>query len=404
SLSADDAKAIVDTLVKSDQSQQQIAGLRLASAFELSGYDLSYQNLLASKDAEVVVATIEAIKSRRITAALPALLKMIGGEYEYWAADALGEVGTTEINSQLLARVSDLDKRFEQLSAPSPKSKGRSPKGNPPAVAVIGDPPSPAPGGLAGLLQTGVAGFKALPEMERLALVRGAFSNASEKLKFRQRYEKAKDNAERKAIYEEVLKNDSLHRWALKSLRPDSLVQKISAERITHLSDSPTSGETLFPHDATSYLMAPNLEQTLERLNSALTGIQMETVRDQMVFTWLLKTVKARLGASLDMQSVSNVGQAFGVDLRSPVALATWPRADQVGSGADHNALILSVTDRTRFERTIANYIKVVGDADGFVSGASVLTRLLGIAPAAIPAVLMAAVSPDEAPVPDKLV
>jgi hypothetical protein len=406
-LGGEAAKEFVDELLKGDDAKRQVAALKIAAALPLKGWEVPHARLFAAKDAEIVVAAIEAVRERRAAGAAPALLNFIGGEYEYWAASALGEFNAALVSERLTARVAAIDKRLEELSAAKNAKPSKNPRAKvtatftPPQELPSTSPPPPpaAPGqsssSMTFSIPTGAALYKAMDEETRLALARGVMADALEKIAFRSRFEKAADDAARRAVLEEALKNGALREWAATALRADAWAVALTEAEVKALGGAPTTGETLFPHDSSLYLMAPNFAATLDKFNAALSGIQMETVRDQTVFTFLLKTMKARLAGALNAEAVGDAGAALGVDFRSPVALAAWPHADGAGGAAGQSAMILRVSDRARFERALVSYVGQVGDADSFAVGMSAAVRFVGVAPSLVPAAMLIAAAPD---------
>src|SRR5262249_57943483 len=81
------------------------------------------------------------------------------------------------------------------------------------------------------------------------------------------------------------------------------------------------------------YVMAPDFAATMERIDSALSGVQMATVRDQMTFTLILKALKASLASRLGADVTGDASKATGVDLKSPIALASWKSPEGKGEG-----------------------------------------------------------------------
>ena len=115
--------------------------------------------------------------------------------------------------------------------------------------------------------------------------------------------------------------------------------------------------------------MAPNFAATMERIDSALSGVQMATVRDQMTFTLILKALKASLASRLGADVTGDAGRATGIDLKSPIALASWNHSEgkgDVAAAATRSAVTVRVTDRARFERLLATYQEGFGDFDQF--------------------------------------
>ncbi|MGH9755898.1 MAG: transglutaminase domain-containing protein, partial [Blastocatellia bacterium] len=167
------------------------------------------------------------------------------------------------------------------------------------------------------------------------------------------------------------------------------------------MKNAPTTGETLFPKETFSYVMAPNFAATMERIDSALSGIQMATVRDQMTFTLILKMLKTSLASRLGADVTGDASKAMGVDLKSPIALASWQSSEGKGVGdgeeaaTTRSAVTVRVTDRARFERLLATYQEEFGDFDQFFTAAAALSRFAGIIPAAVP-LIFASIASDE--------
>ena len=386
-LSDDRARQMADALLGSDSSRGRIAGLHLAVTLPLRGLQLPVAKLLQSKDEQFLALLAEAVRMRPNSVSVPELLKLLKAETESGAAQLLGEVAPPEVAAQLDQRVKEIDARLEKIAPqfkvtaiagkPVQKAdKNKADSSGPPAP-----PPPPGPENL---------------EVIRLAEARGALVTAADKIRFRDRYARAKDEAARAAVYQEARNHTALSAWAAVALRSPATAGNAAlpdaAKLAEKFNDAPTTGETLFPQDATLYLMAPNFEQTLARLDAALSGVQMETVRDQMTFALLLKMMKAGLANSLSAGTTASVSAALGLDLKAPVAVAQWNDAQQ----NTHSAVLARVTDRARFERMLGLYQKQFGGFGSFAVVSSALTRFAGIIPAAAPLFMAAAFSDAE--------
>ncbi|MFN7946955.1 MAG: transglutaminase domain-containing protein [Blastocatellia bacterium] len=383
-LSDDKARQMADALLGSDNSRGRIAGLQLAVTLPLRGLQLPVAKLLQSKDEQFLALLAESVRMRPNSVSVPELLKLLKAETEYGAAQLLGEVAPPEVAAQLDQHVKEIDARLEKIA---PQFKVTALAGKPVQKAEknkAGDsgppaPPPPAPEN---------------PEVSKLAEARGALVTAADKIRFRDRYARAKNDADRAAIYQEARNHTALSAWAAVALRSPATATALpdAAKLAEKFNDAPTTGETLFPQDATLYLMAPNFEQTLARLDAALSGVQMETVRDQMTFALLLKMMKAGLANSLSADTTASVSAALGLDLKAPVAVAQWNDAQQT----THSAVLARVTDRARFERMLWLYQKQFGGLGSFAVVSSALTRFAGILPAAAPLFMAAAFSDPE--------
>ena len=391
------ASELTRELLQSESSKEQLAGLHLALALPLKGLQLPYTKLFASTDLKVLTTIAEVLQVRRPTDATTELLKLMQGDTEKWVVKALGEVAPVEVAQQFNKRVAEIDARFDTVAVkPSQGNQGtkKNQKKSQPPKGV----PRGVPGGVAGggvvftdpvLPMTSLEDWKKKPEMERLALLRGELVGAADKIKFRNQWQHAGDEAARRAILDDINNNHSdLIAWSHAVLQSPSSPQAASTIDSARFKDAPTTGETLFPSSTSLYLMAPNFDATLAKLDAALSGVQMGTVRDQMLFALIFKRLKAQVAATLKTEAVGEMGTALGVDFKAPLAMASWPAEGRASSSVDRNAVVLRVTDRARFERLLAFYEQEYGDYDSFVTTASVLARFVGVVPAVVPLAL----------------
>ena len=372
-------------LLRGNSAKQWIAGLQLALVTPGLDLPLPYSKLLTSNDLGVLHATIAVLQRHRPVAANE-LLKLLRSDSEPWAARALGEAAAIETADLLIKRIAEIDARFSALgSLPSKTAPWKTTAGQ--ESKTDGD--SEATGILA------PSEFESKPELIRLSLSRGELDIAARKIKFRDRWNKATDDSARRAIESEISKEHSdLIDWA-RSLRVADAIPKVAGSAdLGKLNNAATTGETLFPQTTFSYTMAPNLAQTIDRLDAALSGVQMATVRDQMTFALLLKMLKAELASKTDADVTGDVGRGAGVDLRSPIALASWPAFEN--KDKTHSAALLRVTDSARFERLLAAYQDDFGSLESLFTVTPLLARFAELIPAAVPVAFASLVS-DEA-------
>src|SRR5262249_25694520 len=299
------SRELIEELFRSDGAKQHLAALRLALVTENFDSRLPYSKLLASTDLGALHALIAVLRRHRPSGAANELVKFLRTENELWAARALGEIAEVEIAKELNNRVVEIDAQLNKLgkaavNRSAPKRAQKKPD----------DEKSHAPETFA--LVT-AAELKSKPEDVRLALLRGELETAARKIKFRDRWNQAKTEAERRRIKNEINKeNADLSGWAeialvpaltapanIGGVDPQNSAGSVSDRLLEKLKDAPSTGETLFPKETFSYVMAPDLAATLERIDSALSGVQMATVRDQMTFTLILKALKATLASRL---------------------------------------------------------------------------------------------------------
>lgn len=412
-LTEEEARELAQQLLKNDEAASQLAGLQLALALPLKGFVLPVQKLLASDSPDVALATLAALRVRHAAEALPELQRLLtSSEAEHRAVRALGEIAPAEVAGRFQERIKEIDARLMSIrkseSWPPPTARGRGKRtlSAPPAPRSTGGPRpvvTPVTGvataaarneeyesevsayrELVSAVWLPLPEFKALPESVRLAVLRGELVIAAEKIELRARFARAADLSARRAIYEEALRRPDLNGWARLVLRPLSEPDTPFVMDTSGLVDAPPTGETLFPQAATLYLVAPNLNVTLAKLDEALAGVQMEGVRDQMTFALILKSLKARLARAVNAEALSDAATALGVDLKSPLSLATWPASEDEVDGPSRSAVLLRVTDRARFERMLMLYQKEVGGFHSFAVTASAGARFMEAFPAAL--------------------
>src|SRR5262245_6060992 len=387
------SRELIEELLGSESAKQHLAGLQLALIAEKFDSRLPYSKLLASTDLGVL-HTFVAILQRHVGAeATTELVKFLRTGNELWAARSLGEIAPAETAQELNKRIAEIDAQLGKLGRsvnkrPAPK-RGQK---------ISDDKKSEAPETFA---LTTVAELKTKPEDVRLALLRGELDRSARKIKFRDRWNQAKTDAERRRIKSEINKEHfDLIEWSELALRaPAPATLSPANSDLAKLKDAPATGETLFPKETFSYVMAPNFATTMEKIDSALSGVQMATVRDQMTFALILKALKTSLASRLGSDVTGDASKATGVDLKSPIALASWqtPQSKEVGreSGVTHSAVTVRVTDRARFERLLATYQEEFGNFDQFFTVTPALSRFAGIIPAAVP-VIFASIASDE--------
>jgi transglutaminase-like putative cysteine protease/Tfp pilus assembly protein PilF len=382
------SRLLIEELLSSDSPKQQLAGLRLALTLEKFDFQLPCSKLFASTDAGVPYATVAVLERHPGAGAVDELVKLLRTDSALWAARALGAAAPGRVAQELNNRAAEIEAQLRD------KSNAPSSELSPPAL---------------------VAEWKALPENVRLTMLRAEVDRASRKIKLRERWNQAKTEAERRRIKSEIDKDQrDLTEWAEISLTTGSTSQVsggpaapatpsgienlqnvANSPAFALLKDAPTTGATLFPQETFSYAMAPNFAATLDKIDSALSGVQMATVRDQITFALILKTLKASLASRLGSDVTGDAGKATGVDLKSPIAMASWQAPDIKEGATTRSAVTIRVGDRARFERLLATYQEEFGDFDQFFTVTAALSRFAGIIPAAIPAIY-ASIASDE--------
>lgn len=385
------SRELIEELLRSDSAKQHVAALRLALTLEKFDLRLPYSKLLGSTDPGAPHTLVAVLQRHRPAEAANELIRFLRTDDELWAARALGEIGSAGVAQELSKRIAEIDARLEKLGKAANKTTApkRGRKKSDDKKDDSSETFSPVT----------TAEFKTKPEDVRLAMLRGQLDAAARKIKFRGRWNQARNEAERRAVKSEINKDhDDLAAWAELSLTVTSPAQaniaNLDIARLPNLKDAPATGETLFPKNTFSYAMTPDFAATMDKIDSALSGVQMVTVRDQMTFALILKALKAALASKLGVDATGDASKATGVDLKSPIALASWQAAN--GGDAIHSAVTVRVADRARFERLLATYQESLGDFDQFFTVAAAMSRFAGIVPAAVP-VIYASIASDEA-------
>jgi tetratricopeptide (TPR) repeat protein len=407
------SRALIEEMLRGDNTKEHMAALHLALIGEKFDLELPYTKLFAAEDPGMPYAIAALLERHPNAGAVEQLMKFLRTDNELLAVRLIGAIASPEIEGELKKRIDEIGAWFESHSGGTTNKKDRArartrtgarPGGKPPVsgtspVSETSAPPPPAaPDSIPPTPPNTIAEWKKLPERYRLGFLRGELYNASDKIKFRDKWNRAKTEDERRQIKSDLANGVSGSAWLeisrLEAASKDSSPAHINAAKLPHLKDAPTTGETIFPKETFSYAMAPDFAGTMERLDSALSGVQMATVRDQMTFAFILKALKASLASHVGADSTGDASKATGIDLKSPIAIASWVAPE--GKDATRSALTVRVTDRARFERLLATYQQTFGDFDQFIHVSAGLARFAGVIPGAVP-MLLAFVASDGA-------
>jgi transglutaminase-like putative cysteine protease/tetratricopeptide (TPR) repeat protein len=399
------SRELIAELLGSGSGKQYLAAMVLALALPKFDQPLPLVKLLTTAEPGLKNATAAVMQKhfrgtagRKMAAdATAELVKLLRGDQEWWAVYALGEIAPPEIAAELKKRIAEVDARLIALDKPKPAANGkngRRKKASPNDATIVATK-------VESFSVTTLADFKTKSEDLRLALTRGELDIALRKITFRENLGKAKTDAERqKALTEFTKDNYDLSEWARSFSTASGDDSSLNAAElrfdVAKLANAPTTGETIFPKNSASYVMAANFAGTMERLDAALSGVQMGTVRDQMTLGLMLKILKTTLADKTGVSSTGDVSSATGVDLKAPISMANWERESSDKLFHPRSAIVARVKDRARFERLLLTYQDQLGDLNSFTVVVAVLSRFAGLIPAAVP-VAFAAVASDEA-------
>jgi transglutaminase-like putative cysteine protease/tetratricopeptide (TPR) repeat protein len=401
------SRPLIEEMLRGDNPKEHMAALQLALISDKFELNLPFAKLFASSDPGIPYTIMALLERHPGAGAVEQLLKLLRTDNELWAVRVLGAIAPIEVEPELKKRGDEIDAWFVKNSITPIKrdqSRTRSRAGSrsrvkPPVSGIPAPPPPPpppppaSPDSIPPTPPDSIAEWKRLPERYRLGFLRGELYNASDKIKFRDRWNQTRTEEDRERIKSELGSGSgaSYIAWyqiSRKEAASNSLAVNLDAVKLANLKDAPTSGETIFPKETFSYAMAPDFAATMDRLDSALSGVQLSTVRDQMAFAFVLKALKARLASQVGADSTGDAGKATGIDFKSPIAIASWFVPESKRRGATRSALTVRVTDRARFERLLATYQQELGDFDQFIRVSAGLARFAGMIPGAVPMLL----------------
>ena len=398
---------LITELLRSSNGKQHLAAMMLALTLPKFDQPLPLLKLLTATEPGLPSAATAVLQkhfrgstNQKLTTDTTAeLVKLLRGDQEWWAARALGELAEPELRAELEKRIAEIDTRLmalgktKQPAAPKPPRRKKASQNS--AIEVTASLPPEAK--VESFSITTVGDFKSKPEDVRLALARGELDTAVRKMKFRDQLKKAKSTVERQKLTNEFAREHSdLSSWARtfaagKSAAPLNVAElRFDAAK---MANAPTTGETVFPKNSISYVMSPNLNATMEKLDAALSGVQMGTVRDQMTLALILKLMKTNLADKTGVSTTGDASTATGIDLKAPIAIANWGAESADKPFEPRSAVVLRVHDRARFERLLLNSQDTLGDLNSVTVITAALSRFAGLIPAAVPVVFAAVAS-----------
>lgn len=402
------SRELIAELLSGDGGKQYLAAMVLALALPKFDQPLPLVKLLTATEPGLKNATAAVMQKhfrgsagqKMVADATAELVKLLRGEQEWWAAYALGEIAPPEIGAELKKRIAEVDARLAALGKPKPASNGKASGKNGRRKKADAADQTVVTAKVESFSVTTLADFKIKSEDARLALTRGGLETAIRKIAFRESLGKAKTDAERQKLQTDFSKeNSDLSDWARSFSANTNEASPVNSPELrfdaAKMNNATTTGETIFPKTAVSYVMSPNFAGTMERLDAALSGVQMGTVRDQMTLGLVLKILKTNLADKTGVSTTGDVSTATGVDLKSPISMANWA-GENSKTFDPRSAVVARVTDRARFERLLLTYHDQLGDLNGFTVMTAALARFAGLIPAAVP-VAFAATASDEA-------
>lgn len=146
-------------------------------------------------------------------------------------------------------------------------------------------------------------------------------------------------------------------------------------------------GENLFPKDVTSYAALPQPAAALDKLGAALMGLQLDSARSQANLVLIMSALREQLAQQLDSPPGADSIVYSGIDAKEPIAMASW-YAEGAPLGirsAERKGIVMRVSDRVRFERSLTHYQRSLGNFASLTDYFSGGVRFLTVMPAVLP-------------------
>lgn len=216
------------------------------------------------------------------------------------------------------------------------------------------------------------------------------FEGAISRIRFREQLATA-SGEERQQLITKGLADPKLAEWVWyrfvkEHIDPGGAVAASKSQAAHSMKVLPL-GENLFPADITYYAALPRPAIALDKLGSALDGLQLGTARAQANLVLVQSVFREQLAQQLDSPPGATPTAYSGINFNEPVAMASWV-ADGAPDGiasAERKAIILRVSDRVRFERSLTLYQRSIGNFQGLPNYFSAGVRFLTVLPAILP-------------------
>jgi len=359
--------AVIQALPLTSDPSRQLNALTLIKDLPASEFKLPLASILAAKNDALTILALQIGWWRHELLPAAELLKLLSSsssEVRRLAALNLGQSGS----------VADI-KSIEGYS-----SKPATATGSTPGVAA--DPGKPTDPG---------------------ALLNNDLQLTISKIRLREQLATTSGEA-RQQLIKKSLADPELAEWVWYRFVRENVDGERPAVESKSQRESPVKvlplGENLFPKDVTYYAALPQPATALDKFGSALDGLQLESARSQANLVLVLSVLREQLAQQLDSPPDASPIIYSGINIKEPIALAGWyaegaPRGIQ---SAERKAIILRVTDRARFERSLTLYQLSIGDFNGLTDYFSGGVRFLTVLPAFLPLTAKAMLQDSLAP------
>jgi tetratricopeptide (TPR) repeat protein len=360
-------RAVIQALPLTSDPSRQLNALTLIKDLPASEFKLPLASILAAKNDALTTLALQIAWWRHELLPAAELLKLLSSsssEVRRLAALNLGQSGS----------VADI-KSIEGYSSKPATATGATP-------GVAADPGKPTDPG-------------ALPNNDLQLTI--------SKIRLREQLSTVSGEA-RQQLIKKSLADPKLVEWVWYRYVRENVGRERPAVESKSQSAGPVKvlplGENLFPKDVTYYAALPQPATALDKFGSALDGLRLESARSQANLVLVLSVLREQLAQQLDSPPGASPIIYSGINIKEPIALAGWyaegaPRGIQ---SAERKAIILRVTDRARFERSLTLYQRSIGNFRGLTDYFSGGVRFLTVLPAFLPLTAKAMLEDSLAP------
>lgn len=349
-------------LTATSDPSRQLNALTLMRDLPAAEFKLPFTALLAAKHDKLTTLALQVAWGREELLPVAELLRLLSSansEVRRLAALHLGQSGST-------ADIKIIQE-FIDKSVPSSPSSQASPSispAPPASVVVIDSKPVDDGPTLSENLQVTINKIRL---REQLATASGD----------------ARQQLIKKSLADPKLAEWVWYRFVKQNSDGDRAAVELKSSPVRQLKVLPL-GENIFPNEVTYFAALPKPAVALDKFSGALAGLQLESARSQATLVLILSAMQEQLALQLDSPPGAASLPFSGINTNEPVALASWyaEGAPRGVRSAERKAIVLRVTDRARFERTLTLYQHGIGNFHGLPDYFSGGIRMITVLPA----------------------
>jgi tetratricopeptide (TPR) repeat protein len=236
--------------------------------------------------------------------------------------------------------------------------------------------------------------------------LRDELAATAKKIRWRERMASARDQSDRERIIKEGFADSDVREFAWpyvreqlegpapKLARPLRPPDRIALARTAIGAAEVVSplAENILPNNVALYAAIPDAQALVDKLAGSLSGIQLETARNQANLLLMMKAVEVMLAKQFDSPVESGILESSGIKPHSPIVVGRWTAAGAPPGlpAAERKAVIVRVADRDRFEHFVSIYQQRLGHFDMLPEYVSAGARFISMLPAILPLAIQA--------------